>query len=424
VASVRTLERFVSLLWFFYGLIVFTTFFCVADQPLTRNGILPLPATAAALVAVLPFSVLVFLGGTLRGNPLSFLQPTVKNRAPLLAFFLIALFSLLLSTLPGAFWDEGGKWIFLVSYGFILCLLAQYVALNKTIQKSFPVYTLCALGLLIYSLWCDMNVPGTFSDPNNRPAGFPGNANYAALVGVTLCAASLRYERGKPMLQDVVFLVTTAILVIGTMSRSGIVNYTMLLSTFLYYRFAYGGIALKDVVRFVVGLAIAIGVVAAIGMRNEESFAFLSKESRITRFLNNEQVDDGSAASRLAAATDSLRLIEESPIFGHGTGHARTMQELPHNLYLQQWVNNGLFGLLSYLLLLLTGFFTFLSRRCRPGQALMAVATVGSLFSHNVLDQRPFLILFGFLLGASACGTDGRIAVADTVNRRCSTEIS
>ncbi len=368
---------------------------------MTRSGLLPLPATAAALISVLPFSLVAFLRGTIRGAPLSFMHPTSSNLPVLLAFFFIAVSSLVLASLPGAFWEEGGKWIFLISYGFMLCLLAQYIALNTTIRKALPAYTLCALLLMLYSLWFDMTAPGTFSDPNNRPAGFAGNANYAALVGVMLCAASLRYERGKPLLQDVIFLVTTALLVLGTMSRSGILNYATVLAIFAYYRFAHGGIALRPALRFAAGVATTIIAVVLIGARNDESTAILSKESRITRFLNNEQVDDGSAASRLAAATDSLRLINEAPIFGHGTGHARTMQELPHNLYLQQWVNNGIFGLVSYLLLLLTAFYTFTVRRCRPGQALIAVAVIGSLFSHNILDQRPFLILFGFLLGAS-----------------------
>ena len=136
----------------------------------------------------------------------------------------------------------------------------------------------------------------------------------------------------------------------------------------------------------------------------------ISEHSRLGRLLSNKQVDDGSAASRLFAVRESLRLINESPIVGHGTGHARTMAELPHNLYLQQWVNNGILGLLG-----VVGFFgvslaIFRKRRYRPGQALILVSILGGVFSHNILDQRCFLLLFGILLGLSSQTTKPAIA--------------
>ena len=110
----------------------------------------------------------------------------------------------------------------------------------------------------------------------------------------------------------------------------------------------------------------------------------------------------GSAASRIAAAQDALNRINQSPIIGHGTGYARRMPELPHNLYLQQWVNNGILGLIGYLSFLGISAVCFLRRRFMPGATLTLVAALGSFFSHNVLDQRPFLILYGLLLGLSS----------------------
>jgi O-antigen ligase len=83
------------------------------------------------------------------------------------------------------------------------------------------------------------------------------------------------------------------------------------------------------------------------------------------------------------------------------------MPELPHNIYLQQWVNNGLPGLISYLAFLGVRVWTFLSRRYFPGVMLIVVAIVGGFFSHNILDQRPFLILYGLLLGGSGRGVRG-----------------
>jgi O-antigen ligase len=78
------------------------------------------------------------------------------------------------------------------------------------------------------------------------------------------------------------------------------------------------------------------------------------------------------------------------------------MPHLPHNLYLQQWVNNGIPGVVSFLALLLFAYRTFRRRNYRNGQAFVIVTTVGAAFSHNILDQRPFLMLLGILLGTSA----------------------
>jgi len=145
----------------------------------------------------------------------------------------------------------------------------------------------------------------------------------------------------------------------------------------------------------------AVVVAASLPLISDYLSSVHGGKTRLSRFLNNERVDDGSAGTRLAAAKDSIRLIEESPLVGHGTGFARTMFELPHNLYLQQWVNNGVVGLAAFLALLVGSLLTFTRRRCRQGQAFILVASVGSVFSHNLLDQRPFLILLGILLASS-----------------------
>jgi len=124
--------------------------------------------------------------------------------------------------------------------------------------------------------------------------------------------------------------------------------------------------------------------------------------SRLSRLLNNQPVDDGSAGTRMDALQEGLALIEAAPLSGHGTGFSRTMSELPHNIYIQQWVNNGAVGLLLYLGFMTSAFCTFLYRGSRNGIALIIIAAIGGIFSHNILDQRPFLILLGLLLGISA----------------------
>jgi hypothetical protein len=54
----------------------------------------------------------------------------------------------------------------------------------------------------------------------------------------------------------------------------------------------------------------------------------------------------------------------------------------------------------------------------RNGQALVLVAAVGSVFSHNVIDLRPLLILLGMFLADSAINQQRRGTRVLLVQRR------
>ena len=122
-------------------------------------------------------------------------------------------------------------------------------------------------------------------------------------------------------------------------------------------------------------------------------------QNRLSALASGEIQDDGSSADRLEAARVTLDKIEESPLLGHGTGYNRRLRQTPHNLYLKLWIDSGLLGVLTWLSLLAGGFWLFTSRKYRPGQALVLVTMFGGFFSHNILEQRTFLFLFG---GAAA----------------------
>jgi O-antigen ligase len=335
-------------------------------------------------------------------SSLHVIHPIRDNAPALLAFASIVFCSLVLSVLPDAFWQEDGKWILLIAYGFGITVLALFVPSVPVIKPLIPWCIIAALGLLLWSLWQDLAVPGTYASLDQRAAGFPGNANFAALVAVMLCAASLDFERAGKGWRDLLILSLTALMVIGTMSRSGLVNFSVLLSVYLYFRLLYRGFRVRETLRLGLGLTLAVFLLVTLLPLCTGNLAGLQRSTRLEKFLNNERVDDGSAATRLYAVSDSLRRINESAFVGHGTGYSRTMPHLPHNLYLQQWVNNGIPGLLSFIALLIVSYRTFERRSFRNGQAFIIVTAVGAAFSHNILDQRPFLMLLGILLGSSS----------------------
>jgi O-antigen ligase len=405
----RALTKIISSLAGLYCLLVLSLFLSIADQPLGRLGYLPINPTLCALALLSPFALVALIRDLAKGATHRLLLPLLGNRGPYAAFFFIAACSLLYSILPGAFWGEGGKWIFLILYGFALSVLALYIPQATWFPKLFPYCGLSALLLLGWSIYLDITYPGTFATLGQRAAGFPGNANFAALVAVMICAATLDYRSQQRQWMNVTLLVITGSIVVTTMSRSGGLNFLFLVVIFSYTRMAENGWRPREVIRIlsVTGLlgGICTGVAIAAIITGT-----ISEHSRLGRLMSNKQVDDGSTASRLFAVRESLRLINDSPLVGHGTGHARTMRELPHNLYLQQWVNNGVAGVLGLITFFGVSLATFVKRRYRPGQALILVATLGGVFSHNILDQRCFLFLFGILLGLSYQTTRPAIA--------------
>lgn len=396
----RTLQNLGTLLISVYTFVVLVAFLSVADQPLGRLGYLPTNPTLCALLAIAPFAAWGLAADLLTKSNRFFMSQIARNRAPLGAFLAIVAISLTHSALPGAFWEEGGKWIFLICYGFCLSLLALFIPNSQWFVRMFSLYGLATLLLLAWSIYLDISYPGTFAELGQRPAGFPGNANFSALVAVMICAVSLDYQPRQGLIRNSLLLIVTGAIVITTMSRSGALNFTLLVVTLSYARISESGWSAREVVKVTTTTAIMVGVCVGLAV-SAVITGTISEETRLGRLLNNKQVDDGSAGSRLFAVQESLRLINEAPILGHGTGHARTMRELPHNLYLQQWVNNGVLGVAALVIFLGTTLRTFIKRRFRPGQAFILVSIFGGIFSHNILDQRCFLILLGIVLGMS-----------------------
>lgn len=403
-----------------YLFLILVLFLPVSDQALGHKHLLPVNPTILCLVTLSPHALYMLY----RRHSWHFLFPS--NLCPLLPLFAMAGLALGLSSHPTAFWEENGKWIFLIPYGLLVIVLASIIGYRYLSAQVLTFASIVSLALLLSSIITDYVTPGTFAPLGTRAAGFSGNANFSALVAVFICASALRYTpapfgemRNKGILASLVkhsdtasrrvlrsivnplLFCLTSLIIILTMSRSGAIHLVSLYLFFCFHQMFFSkGRPLTTLVQLII-TPVVVSMVALIILSSYADSPLLRENTRLNRLIHNRQVDDGSASSRYQAAIDSLSLIEQAPILGHGTGFSRTMKELPHNLYLQQWVNNGVFGFLLYVLFLLSGFITFTKRRYPGGQALCVVGLTGSIFSHNILDQRPFLILFGFALGLS-----------------------
>jgi O-antigen ligase len=103
-----------------------------------------------------------------------------------------------------------------------------------------------------------------------------------------------------------------------------------------------------------------------------------------------------------------IDLIRQRPFIGYGTGysfiepyHAPHAQG-PHNMFLRVWVDHGLWGLFSFLGLMVSSTKLCWRRRHMAGVAVMAMAWLYCMVNHNVIDEKAFLFALGISLGLAA----------------------
>lgn len=385
-----------------YFAVFFGLYLSGADLYLGRVHVIPSPTGVCLLLLIGPTAVLVLRDYLTRDSGSRILFVYRENGPAVGAFVALGAFSLLLSLHPGAYWGQGGKWIYLLVYGFVIFMLSMLLPSYVAVRDHFTGMVRISLYLVCGSIAVDLAAPGTFSNVVARAAGFPENSNFAALATTMVCAGALSYRQNKDRVADWLTLLVAALGVFGTLSRSGMLEFVILLFFYGYSSVVAGGIKGKNILIVLCGaIGFAAILAVSIPLLIEHTEMFSKYRTRVTSIGGSGSVDDGSSDHRVRAVMESLDLVSQSPVVGNGTAHTRMMRELPHNIYLMQWVNNGLGGLLSYLMLLAASFWLFYKRGYRPGQAFVAVSAVGGLFSHNVLDQRPFLILLGTMLGMS-----------------------
>jgi O-antigen ligase len=383
---------------------------------LGRIKVIPAPTSVCLAMLMVIVGLIVIRDYLYRNQGSVILYMFRENAAVIAPFLLIVFFSLLLSIHPGAYWKEGGKWIYLILYGFVIFFFAMLLPSFPLVRRHYSTFVRISLYIVCISIFIDLFAPGTFSNVVARAAGFPENSNFSALATTMVCTAALGYHERDGRTRDWITIFIASLGVFATLSRSGMLEFFVLLLFYGYFTLFSGGVKLRNILVLVGGATAFVAIMSVtIPILIEHTEMFSKYKTRVTSFTGSEQVDDGSSEHRRRAILESLELISSSPIVGNGTAHTRTMRELPHNIYLMQWVNNGLGGLCSYLALLASAFWVFYKRGYRPGQAFIAVSLLGGLFSHNVLDQRPFLILLGSLLGMSLYAS-GKLSVSESTD--------
>jgi O-antigen ligase len=112
---------------------------------------------------------------------------------------------------------------------------------------------------------------------------------------------------------------------------------------------------------------------------------------------------DESAQTRAQIAQVAWQKISEAPWLGYGLGATfRFHPEGTHNIFLHSWVESGILGVLLFPALILP-----LARGRAGGQTFFIFFMLMGFFSHNLLDERSFLLPLGYLLALIPYGTLG-----------------
>jgi hypothetical protein len=282
-----------------------------------------------------------------------------------------------------------------------------------------------ALGL---SILIDIQMPGYFSDSVGRGAGFAENANIAAFVlclNIAMMGIFLRMS-----LTDVLTIIFACLAVLCTFSRSGLAQLLIIVGVYagVFVTRAIcerqrGGLA--RIVFVLVALITAIGFLDQI-VRTMPIFNIEGVAERLDRlqFWGNSSIVEDRYRPVLSAYY--LGLVFEQPMLGYGTyytagsGIARAPFGLgPHNMYLRVWVEHGIWGLVTYLGIFVSAMWLVVRRRFVPGQLVVLLGTLYGFFSHNIMENKAFLIALGVVLGRSAiAGSMGPVTRANAGRRR------
>lgn len=363
------------------------------------------------LVALVPIVLRVHAIDVVKHGSSSTIELLVRHRQVILPFLGIVMLAFATSLRPGAYLADGdSKVVFIFALRFAMFLGGLSVAILLWHAGWRPILRLVML-VFLGSVLYDVNYPGTFSVVASRAAGFVSNPNLSALTTLLLLSMVVRFERIH--LTDLVFILLAFLAVYATLSRGGMLMFGLFILIYLYLT------GRKNRARQVAWLPIIAVVVVPLGIgamshltTSSEMFATDNAQRRVASLSLDSEAVYESDDIRLGLIPTYIRLIDEAPLLGHGTGFTQSMPFGPHNIYLTFWVNNGFLGLLLYLWFIFGLFWLAMKRAFWSGAVFALLAFVGGFFNHTIFQMPTFLILAGLSMGLSWCQAAAASAAA------------
>jgi len=391
--NVRTLRQLPSVL-LMCGF--FAMFISYLDMHLEARALLPFKNVSMFLwgLAAMTAGTVVRAAASSRERA-RFLGLYRTHLSVLLPLGAIVLCSFASAFLPAAKLDDGPRYVMYPAYNATIVVLSMLLPLPEHHRRRMRLYLGVAFALAAASVFVDVVRPGTFSILPDRAAGFARNPNGGAFLLLALCCALIVFDRVRGI--DLVVLGVTSLGVLATLSRGG-----ALLLAFVVC--CYGPCVVRHAARHG-ARALVVRVTALVLLVAGTYFAttrlisqrmFSGPGSRIEMLFGKQQIV-GPRESRIGLAAQAWELVEQAPMLGYGSGFTYTLPQGPHNIYLSRWLDNGLAGLASFMWFLVAIALAFWRRRYMPGLVFIGIVAMQGFFSHNLFEERVFLLLVGVL---------------------------
>jgi O-antigen ligase len=353
----------------------------------------------------------VFLGvalfDTLRTSGVRVLRLYRSMNFILVPFGLVGVLTLVCQLHPDAYWGElQGSALFpfwpFINF-FIMLFAASFAAIPSVIRYHRWIFILSLTALTLAILY-DYFARGVLSETEGRAAGFAVDPNTSAEILLALTVISVDWKKFT-MLDGIIWLIA-GIGISPTFSRQGILIYLLALGLYLVFTVRARPQA-KTLLQ--VGVFAVLFAAAFIYMYSSDTLVFegnqvgapVNAKHRLEEFAAIAGGDLSSIVNdqRSALYPRYTNLIAQAPILGHGAGlsYGQGVGQGPHNIYLRQWSEDGVLGVVLLLMFLSASFLHFKRYKHMGGMAFVTLFALLGLFSHTLLDERPFLVMFGFL---------------------------
>jgi O-antigen ligase len=293
---------------------------------------------------------------------------------------------------------------------FLVCL---FVVLSKEDALLWARYALLVAVLVGVTLnFYELFHPATFSLIVGRSAGLyvnPNQSGNALVLGTIFCIGVLNQR----------FRVLLLLVVLGgvvlTFSRAAIAGYFIAVLALVLT----GLISLrKSLLIGVIGLS-ALFVPLLVWwdelLLELKGLRILNQNvlGRIDWFTNPKGTADYASIERQNVAREAWKMFTERPILGHGLASTKdwSFAVSSHNQYLNLMADHGILGAFILPLLVLAVTWRASGEARQTGVTFAAFTLFIGLFSHNVLDERYFLMMFSLM---AAMVVTSKIKTGDT----------